>query len=62
MSEQLADYEVRSGRDGKMGIYLRAYNVRLATFAANSSALQTALMVVLDVAAADAKAKKTKQK
>lgn len=39
----VADYEVRQGRDGKWGIYTRAYNCRIATFAANSFGLRSAL-------------------
>ena len=47
----LGDYEVRDGRDGKVGIYSRKYNVRLATFAANSHALRTLLKETFDQAA-----------
>jgi hypothetical protein len=28
----LGSFVVRTGKDGKRGIYLRAYNVRMATF------------------------------
>lgn len=44
----LNDYEVREGKDGKTGIYLRHYNVRLAVFNANSHCLITALQEVFD--------------
>lgn len=44
----LCAYDVRRGGDGKMGIYLRGYNVRLAIFNANSASLQTALLIVFD--------------
>jgi hypothetical protein len=40
---EFADYEVRDGRDGRVGIYLREFNVRLAMFAANTHSLQVAL-------------------
>lgn len=44
MSEREPEkYEVRRGDDGKMGIYLRAYNVRLAVFNVNSAKLQKTL-------------------
>ena len=51
----LGDYCVRfSGnkprKDGKWGIYLRAYNVRLATFSDNSDHLQKALTKMFDSA------------
>lgn len=36
-------YEIRTGSDGKRGIYLKAYNVRMATFNANTAQLQEAL-------------------
>lgn len=49
-SEWFEDYEVRVGGDGKMGIYLRAYNVRLATFNCNTVALQTRLRLMFDAA------------
>jgi hypothetical protein len=41
-------YEVREGRDGRVGIYLTSYNVRLATFNANTHALQTRLKLLFD--------------
>ena len=55
----LGDYCVRfSGnkprKDGKWGIYLRAYNVRLATFADNSDHLRDALARMFDAAHAQA--------
>ena len=51
----LGDYCVRfSGnrprKDGKWGIYLRAYNVRLATFSDNSDHLREALAKMFDAA------------
>lgn len=36
-------YEVRVGGDGKVGIYTRDFNCRLATFNANTHVLQTRL-------------------
>lgn len=48
---QWSDYEVRHGTDGKVGIYLRAYNVRLATFNANTTSLQLRLGKLFDRAA-----------
>lgn len=48
----LGDYCVRPCKDGH-GIYLRSYNVRLATFAPNSAALRERLTKLFD----DAKAK-----
>jgi hypothetical protein len=50
-SNDLASYDVRVGRDGKVGIYLRDYNVRLATFAVNSHALRELLKKTFDDAA-----------
>lgn len=38
-----ADYEVRTGSDGKPGIYLRDFNLRLATFNANTAHIQIIL-------------------
>lgn len=43
-----SNYEVREGSDGKPGIYLRDFNVRLATFSDNSFALQTKLAELFD--------------
>lgn len=42
---QIAEYEVRESRkgNGQWGIYLRAFNLRLATFSPNSFALRDAL-------------------
>lgn len=45
------DYCVREGGDGKVGIYLREFNVRLATFNANTAALQLRLKKLFDKAA-----------
>ena len=55
----LADYCVRfskkgRGDSGTWGIYLRAYNVRLATFADNSDHLRDALARMFDAAHAQA--------
>ena len=47
---QLADYEVRQGANEEWGIYLRAYNVRVAIFAANSSATRTTLARMFEFA------------
>lgn len=55
---ELAKYEIRSGPDGTRGIYLRAYNVRLAKFNANSTTLQRALASVFEQAAREPKAKR----
>lgn len=41
-------YHIKRGRDGKVGIYLRAYNVRLATFNAGTRALQEQLRKLFD--------------
>ena len=41
-------YEVREGRDGRMGVYLTSFDVRLATFNANTHALQTRLKLLFD--------------
>jgi hypothetical protein len=50
-TDELASYEVRSTKQGRSrGIYLRNYNVKLATFASNSQALQTALTKLFDSA------------
>lgn len=43
-----AEYEIRDGKDGKTGIYTRDYNCRLATFNANTYALQQALKKLFD--------------
>jgi hypothetical protein len=45
-----ADYEVRPGHGGVWGIYLRKYNVCLATFAPNSAALRDCLSRCFDAA------------
>jgi hypothetical protein len=44
------DYCIRAGGDGKIGIYLRDYNVRLATFNANTNALQMRLAKLFESA------------
>jgi hypothetical protein len=56
----LADYEVRFSKKfprgvGSWGIYLRDYNVRVATFADNSAFLRDALKRMFDAAHALAK-------
>jgi hypothetical protein len=51
MKPDVSDYEVREGRDGKMGIYLRRYNIRIATFAADSAPLDELLGKLFDAAA-----------
>lgn len=48
----LEAYEIRRGGDGKVGIYTRGYDVRMATFNANSASLQRALKGVFDRAVA----------
>lgn len=58
--EWFKDYCIRDGGDGKPGIYLREYNVRLATFNANTAALQTRLKLLFDRAIAKPKPKKRK--
>jgi len=50
MAASLKDYEIREGTHGQMGIYPRAYNIKLATFVPNSKNLQTALRRVFDKA------------
>ncbi len=45
---KLYAYQVRTGTDGKAGIYVRGYNVRLAVFNQNSEQLQQALAKVFD--------------
>lgn len=47
-NEVFADYEIRTGKDGKVGIYLRAYNMRLATFNANTHHAQTAFRALFE--------------
>ena len=59
----LADYCVRFSKKGRedsgtWGIYLRAYNVRLATFADNSGCLRDALARMFDAAHALSKSLK----
>jgi len=49
--EELSRYTVRKGSDGNYGIYLRTYNVRLATFSANTAELQRTLQKIFDNAA-----------
>ena len=44
----LAGYEVRLGSDGKWGIYLRSYNVRVAVFARSSADIREELTAVFD--------------
>lgn len=41
-------YEIRTGKDGKPGIYTRDYNCRMATFNANTYALQQSLKELFD--------------
>lgn len=43
-----SEYEIRTGSDGITGIYLRRYNVRVATFSAGSDHLQRCLMNFFD--------------
>jgi hypothetical protein len=43
-----APYEIRTGEDGKIGIYTRDYNCRLATFNANTHVLQQDLARLFD--------------
>lgn len=47
-SDSLATYQVRRGTDGKVGIYLRDYNVRCATFNDNTHQLQSLLRKLFD--------------
>lgn len=56
------DYEVREGKDGKPGIYTRDYNCRLATFNANTHALQTRLKLLFERANAPKIKPKRKRK
>lgn len=44
----LAGYCVRTGSNGEWGIFMRAYNVRLATFSPNSGHLRRALTRLLN--------------
>lgn len=46
--EWFKPYEVRVGKDGKVGIYTRDFNVRLATFNVNTTALQTRLKLLFE--------------
>jgi len=48
---ELGSYCVRRGKNGKAGIFLRAYNVRLATFETGSEQLQELLENMLDLEA-----------
>jgi hypothetical protein len=50
-AESLGSYTIRAGTDGKIGIYLRDYNVRLATFNSNTDHCQRALQRVFDLVA-----------
>lgn len=52
--EWFDEYEVRTGKDGKSGIYLREFNVRLATFNCNTGAIQSRLKLLFDRAVAPA--------
>lgn len=61
-SEWWTDYEVRTGGDGKVGIYLREFNCRLATFNCNTTALQTRLAMLFDDAVAKPKPKRRKRR
>lgn len=56
------DYCIRAGGDGKIGIYLRDYNVRLATFNANTNALQVRLAKLFDSAAEPPKPKHVRRR
>jgi len=48
-ASEFADYCVRPGfNDESVGIFLRDYNVRVATFSANTFALQTKLAALFD--------------
>lgn len=58
---KLADYEIRTGADGKIGIYLRAYNVRMATFNSNSRTLQALLSQLFHRAARPSMAARIKR-
>lgn len=55
-------YEIRTGGDGKVGIYTRDYNCRLATFNANTFALQHQLELLFNRAARVAAAAKTRKR
>lgn len=41
--DPFADYEIRTGKDGKVGIYTKDFNCRLAVFNDNTHCLQQAL-------------------
>lgn len=45
-----AQYEVRTGKNGEVGIFLRTCNVRVAGFAKGSDSLQECLKRVFQVA------------
>ena len=45
MATELGQYEVRKGKNGERGIFLRKYNIRLATFHENSEELADLLDV-----------------
>lgn len=58
---KLSDLEIRTGGDGKQGIYLRAYNVRLATFNANTRSLQKLLADLIKRASREPKAARVRR-
>jgi len=60
--EWFEDYEIREGKDGKVGIYLRKFNCRLATFNANTNALQLRLKKFFDHCATPTPKRSTKRK
>jgi hypothetical protein len=49
---RIAKCEIRRGKDGKIGIYSREFNIRYATFNANTYHLQLALKRVIALLAA----------
>lgn len=51
LAERLSDYCVRQGTDEQWGIYLREYNVRVATFSRNSHPIREVLTRAFNAAA-----------
>lgn len=60
--EWFKPYRVDIGKDGRYGIYTRDFNCRLATFNANTAALQTRLRLLFDRANKPVAIKKRRRK
>lgn len=53
--KRLATYDVRLGSDGKVGLYTKGFNVRVATFSPGSGPVQELLKELIEVGAKEAK-------